>query len=200
MSPETLSRIFDPFFTTRFVGRGLGLAAALGIIRAHHGTITAGSVLGQGSTFEVLLPAVTIASLTPLAEPLRETPPEREGATLLIADDEPTVRRVMARVLVRAGYRVLEASNGVEALDLFRLHQQRVRGVVLDLTMPLMGGEEALRLLKALDPEVRVLLSSGYAPEQARGQVPRQDITGFLQKPFRADTLLELVGSMLATD
>jgi PAS domain S-box-containing protein len=187
MSPETLAKIFDPFFTTKFMGRGLGLAAALGIIRSHRGAIKVYSQLGKGSTFKALFPAS--ADATTAAES-KSAPETLTGAGMvLVVDDEDIVRRTVKASLQRYGYSVLLAENGQHAVELFRDAHADLCAVVLDMTMPVMSGEEALRQLRVIDPSVPVILSSGFSEAEAVRRFTGKGLAGFLQKPFTARSL-----------
>jgi two-component system cell cycle sensor histidine kinase/response regulator CckA len=195
MSEDVISRIFDPFFTTKFMGRGLGLAAALGIVRGHKGAIKVYSTPGQGTTMKVLFPAAVEGVPTISAQ---QPEPERTGSeTVLVVDDETVVRRTAKSMLERYGYSVIVAENGQEGLDLFRVLAEKVSVVLLDMTMPVMSGEEAFRQMKSIKPEVRVILSSGYNEVEAVRRFTGKGLAGFLQKPYSAATLAQKVRAVI---
>ncbi len=193
MEPHTLAQIFDPFFTTKFTGRGLGLAAVQGIVRAHHGAIRVDSEPRRGSTFKVLFPATT--------EPALEPAPARAGyrgaGLVLVIDDDTAVRTTLRRMLTHFGFSVLEAENGQEGIDAFRNRAADVVLVVLDVTMPVMGGEEAFRELRAVRADIPVLLSSGHDEIEATRRVTARGFTAFLQKPFAPSDLVAKLEALL---
>jgi len=183
MAPEVKARIFEPFYSTKFTGHGLGLAAVLGIVRAHHGAVKVYSEPGRGTTFKLLFPAVS--------EGLQE--PAKSGDTLsawrgsglaLVVDDEETVRAVTARTLESLGFIPLTASDGTEGVRVFREHAGKLVLVLLDLTMPHMNGEETYRELCRINPNVPVVLMSGFPEKDTVDRFAGKALAGFIQKPF----------------
>jgi PAS domain S-box-containing protein len=196
MNPETRARLFDPFYTTKFTGRGLGLAAALGIMRGHQGAIRLRSEAGQGSCFELLLPP---SDGTPAAaQPPAPTPPGEGGQGLvLLVDDEPVVRKVGTKMLELLGYEVREAGDGDQALERLRGPDgEAFRFVLLDLTMPTLSGAETLQELRKLHPQLPVILSSGFNQEEAFDPESGPALVEFLQKPYRLDDLSAAIGRL----
>ena len=197
ISPEARDKIFDPFFSTKFTGRGLGLAAVLGIVRGHRGAIRVTSQPHVGSTFRVLLPSTGTPSLQ--AE-LPFPASGRANRLILLADDEESVRDTTRRMLENLGYDVLVATDGFEAVEQVRQTGPRLCAVLLDLTMPRMDGAEAFVAMRALHPSLRVLLMSGFAEQQALARFAGLGLTGYLQKPFKPDRLRDQLTAVLSVE
>jgi len=195
IAPEQIGRIFDPFYTTKEVGKGtgLGLAVVYGVVRDAGGFVDVESRLGQGTTFALCLPAVSVEA--PVADV--SSTPSRARPLILLVDDEPAVRRVATLILTRHGYEVLVASDGVHALEIYRERQREIALVILDVTMPRMGGLACYEQLIQINPNVNVILSSGYSLEDLGPRFPIRPGVRFVQKPYRIEELLEAVRSLL---
>jgi PAS domain S-box-containing protein len=187
MSPEMQARIFEPFYTTKFQGRGLGLSAVLGIVRGHRGALKVYSEAGKGTTFKLLFPAV--AGPADALDRPEEAETWRGTGTLLIVDDEETVRAVAARMAQTFGFTPLPAVDGRDAVEKFQRHRADITAVLMDLTMPHVDGEQAFRELRRIDPGVRVILMSGFNEQEAINRFTGKGLAGFIQKPFKPSQL-----------
>jgi PAS domain S-box-containing protein len=197
MSPETIAKIFEPFYTTKFTGRGLGLAAVLGIIRSHAGGMIVRSVVGKGSVFALFFPADTAQPVNPAPSRSTTNSPWKRAGRVLVVDDEPHVLKVAAGMLTNAGMTIETANDGYEALDFFRAKPESFDLVLLDMTMPRLSGEETLYLLREIRPSVRVLFMSGYNRREVVDSLPGRATLGFMQKPFTLQALRENLQYML---
>lgn len=193
---EILGRIFEPFFSTKATGRGLGLAAVLGIVRSHHGAIAVHAPPAGGALFRIALPA---GRLLPVVVPERppDPSPEHADGSILIVDDEPGVRTVLQLFLQRSGYATLLADGGAQALDLIRGSGRRVSVVLLDLTMPDRSGEDVFRDIRQIAPRLPVIIMSGYNAKAALPPELIADLAGLLTKPFEKSELLRLLQQVL---
>lgn len=196
MDDATLQRIFDPFFTTKFTGRGLGLAAVLGIVRGHAGAIRVESRLGEGTTFTVYLPALGDAAGV-LAAPDHSSLTARGEGLVLVVDDEDSVLGIAKTMLERQGFEAITAHDGVEALKLFKEKMDAIVLAIVDLTMPRMSGGELIHALHEIKPGLRVVLSSGYNEQEAVAQSHGERMAGFIQKPYRARDFYNVIESAL---
>jgi CheY-like chemotaxis protein len=193
MTAETIQRIFDQFFTTKFVGRGLGLAVVLGTARSHDGRVSVESVPDQGSTFRVLLPltppAIRMTSAvvtTPLAS-------ASGPALALVAEDEDALRRTTKRILVRMGYDVIMAVDGLDATEQFRQRASEIQLVILDLAMPRLDGWATLENIRSLRPDIPVILASGYDEAHVLNGRPLCHSLVYIHKPYSIDELRQAV-------
>jgi PAS domain S-box-containing protein len=198
MAAEVKDRIFEPFFTTKFTGRGLGLAAVLGIVRGHKGVIRVQTSPGEGTLFTVLFPPSTMAK-DALPEAAAEPAHSRRGELVLVVDDEEIVRKVAVAALERRGYRTVTANNGSEAISLLQRRAGEISVVLLDMMMPVMGGVEALEHLRQIHEKTLFIATSGY-PETDALKYFGSSIRGYIQKPYSASELVKLVEDVIEQD
>jgi signal transduction histidine kinase/CheY-like chemotaxis protein len=197
MDQTTLQRIFDPFFTTKFTGRGLGLAAAIGIVRGHKGALKVYSTPGQGSTFKILFPTVADGRQPSEVKPAIPVRLGLQRGAVLVIDDEDVVRRTAKATLERGGFDIVLAENGAEGVQLFQTLATKISAVLLDLTMPGMGGEETLRRIQEIRPDAKVVLSSGYNEVEVIRKFAGKGLAGFLQKPYTSAALMDKIQTTL---
>jgi len=192
--PDILSKIFDPFFTTKDSGNGLGLAVTFSILQQHGGYITVESSPGRGTRFDMYLPASTAPP--PRVEAAREEP-SRTARKILVMDDEPMVLDVAVRMLEHLGYTVSTATGGAEAVELYRRALGaggRFECVIMDLTIPGgMGGGDAVKRLREMDPGVIAIVSSGYSKDPVVARYREYGFSGVLEKPYRIELLHEVI-------
>ncbi|MCP5099496.1 MAG: response regulator [Chloroflexi bacterium] len=207
MDANTLSKIFDPFFTTKFTGRGLGLAAVIGIIRGHRGGIKVFSTVNEGTTFRLLFPILPHSEIAVVAkdDKVVETAVfQLTNATILVIDDEETILETVSDMLFEIGYQVIIANSGESGLSSYQEKMNQIGIVLLDLSMPGLSGRETFNALRRLNPDVNIILSSGYSQQEVKERYFQNDdefdYTQFLSKPYEPDTLVNLIHNSLTQD
>jgi len=204
MDVKTIERIFEPFYTTRPMGEGtgLGLASVFGIIKRHHGIITVDSQVGLGTTFSIYLPMARILEKPKEQDTLRAVSsgklPKKGSGTILVVDDEEYILTADKAMLNELGYEVLLAGGGKEALRVFEENKDRIKLLILDLIMPDLGGEIVYDRIKALKPDIRVILSSGYSIEGQAESILKKGCDGFIQKPYNLNQLAGKIEEILS--
>ena len=200
ISQETLARIFDPFFTTKFTGRGLGLAAVLGIIKGHKGGLRIESEEGKGTMFEIVFPLITSSMAAEV--PAKEKPlvTKGEGKSILVIDDEASVIELLTDVLTENNFTVMSALDPVKGIEIYRLHHQDISMVVLDYSMPVMDGKAAFHELLKINKEVKVLLCSGYSEEETLSVFGMDRPKEFLQKPYKPEIFEQRITEILSKE
>lgn len=196
MDEEVMTHMFDPFYSTKFIGRGLGLSAILGIVRGHKGAIMVESKVGKGTSFKVLFPAFK-ATLSATSDQIQKPAREESSGVVLVVDDEPLLLELCSTALRNIGVQVLCAANGQEAVDLFQKNAEAIRCVLLDLSMPRMNGWAVFERIRQIKPGIRVILSSGYCEEDALSEFHAEKPECFLQKPYTFESLKEKVSRLL---
>ncbi len=191
MTSDQLDRIFEPFYSTKFTGRGLGMAAVLGIVRGHQGAIKLYSEVGKGSTFKVLLPASALAEVP--VDDIDTNMTFSPGGLVLLVDDEETILEIGKEMLEELGFEVLTAHDGLGAVELFRQHHGDIRFVLMDLTMPHMDGEQAYREFRRITKEVKVIICSGYNQQEVAQKFVGKGLAGFLKKPYQFGELIKAI-------
>jgi PAS domain S-box-containing protein len=195
MSKKTLAKIFDPFFTTKFTGRGLGMAAVMGIVRSHKGAIKVYSELDKGTSFKILLPASGKPAELFNHDAGHPADEWKSSGTVLLVDDEETVRGIGKEMLQELGFKAITANDGREAVDIFTT-TPGIAFVILDLTMPHMDGEQCFRELRLVDPDVKVIMSSGFSEHEVNQKFAGKGLAGFIQKPYRLSVLKEAIKAL----
>ena len=199
MPPKIVENIFDPFFTTKEFGKGsgLGLSTALAIVKSHGGFLQVASEVGKGTTFQIFLPAQTQAA-SPVTPPSASEMPEGNGELILVVDDEEPMRRMTQQILEAFGYRVVLACDGAEAVATYTLRSTEIAAVITDMTMPVMEGPEAIRILRSMNPTLPIIGASGLASTTYAPKLASLGVKHILSKPYTTPELLKMVQQVLA--
>jgi PAS domain S-box-containing protein len=197
MDEATISRLFEPFYTTKFTGRGLGMSVVLGIIKSHDGALQLFSKLGQGTSFKVYLPALVNELCGDENESSTASEAWQGSGTILLVEDEEQVRLIAKELLEMFGFTVLEAESGKEALEVYQNNSTEITLVFTDMGMPVMDGYELIEKLKNLNPELPIIVSSGYGDAEVSARIGRDNIAGIISKPYNSDKLQEVLKSVV---
>jgi CheY-like chemotaxis protein len=197
MTPETQARVFDPFFTTRQTGHGLGLSVVQGVVRSLHGAIQLASAPDKGTTFQILLPcAADVPAATHLAPRAQETKVAPREATVLVVEDEDSLRHPVSMTLRKAGFTILEASDGHAALDQLRAYQRHIEVVLLDISLPGVPSRQVFEEARLLIPGAVVIITSAYSREHAAAALSGT-VAHFIRKPYRINDLVNMIREAL---
>jgi len=197
MDDETKRRVFEPFYTTKFTGRGLGMSATLGIITAHKGSLQLTSSPGRGTTISVLLPIYKTESVSSKSSQKDAAVSWQGSGTVLLVEDEEQIAMLAKAMMTRLGFTVILAPNGREALELYRNNAARIAVVVTDMGMPIMDGYTLFRELKILNPELPIIISSGFGDSVVTSKIARKEISGLLSKPYGFEQLRNVLQSVM---
>jgi CheY-like chemotaxis protein len=191
-----LARIFDPFFTTKDIGKGtgLGLSTVIGIVKSHHGFIDVNSEVGKGTKFTVYLPATITSEIDPVS--IATPPASGQGELILVVDDEIPIQAIASATLEMYGYRVMTASDGVEAIALYAQHKQGIGAILMDMMMPNLDSMTIVRTLRKFNPDVQIIAMSGLATSEVVAQIIEEGVKAFLAKPFTATELLNAISNL----
>jgi PAS domain S-box-containing protein len=200
MAPDVMDKIFDPFFTTKDIGKGtgLGLATVLTIVKSHHGFINVYSETGKGSRFKVYLPASPSEAIEAKVASDQNQLPRGNGELIMIVDDEESIRHITQETLECFGYRTLQANNGAQAVALYAQHRAAISVVITDMTMPVMDGAAAITALRSINPNIRIIASSGLGSCDGAGKAAMAGVHYFVPKPYTAERLLKVLRKVLS--